>query len=88
MPCAGAAPLRVRVKPARATKGRPTRFRVRVRGRRRGLRATVSFAGRRIVSDSRGRATFRAAFDAPGRRRVVARAADGAAARAWVRVRG
>ena len=83
--------LRLRVKPRRATAGRRTRFRFRAfvrAGKRRvyirGVR--VRFAGKRVRTRRGGRATIRAKFERPGRRRARASKRGLRRARATVRV--
>lgn len=78
--------IRLRVAPARAAAGRRTVFRLRVRGRRRSVRAVISFAGRRVRTDARGRALIVARPAAGGRLSAVARSARLGSARASVRV--
>jgi hypothetical protein len=89
-PCAPArasiAKLRLSVRPARARAGVPTRFRFRVRSTSAGCiaGARVHFAGHRLRTDARGRATLTTTLHARGTRR--ARASHPGCGRSVVRV--
>ena len=80
--------LRLRIHPARAAAGRRTVFRVRVDRGRRAVRAVVSFDGRRVRTDRRGRAVFTARPMHGGRISGTARISPSRSARAYVRVVG
>ena len=81
--------LRLRIHPARAAAGRRTVFRVRVEGRgRRAVRAVVSFDGRRVRTDRRGRAVIVARPTHGGRIAGIAHSSSSRSARAYVRVVG
>ena len=77
-PCAARARqprLRLSVTPRRVRIGRTTRFRFRARSVRRQCvkRALVTFAGRRVRTDRRGRASIRIRLGRSGKRRTVVR---------------
>jgi hypothetical protein len=83
--------LRLAVRPRRVRAGRRTRFRFLVTERRGGHTrrvrgATVRFAGRRVRTNRRGRATLRLRMGGLGRRRARASKAGHRSARATVRV--
>jgi hypothetical protein len=84
--------LRLAIRPRSARAGRLTRFRFRVtalvRGKRRAVRrATIKFAGRRLRTNRRGRATMVRRLVKPGRYGVVASRKRLGRARATVKVR-
>ena len=78
--------MRLRVAPRRVRAGRRARVRVRVSGPRQCVgRATVRFAGRKRLTSSRGRASFRVRLRARRRYSVVAAKRGCRTARNWVR---
>ena len=84
---AGPAALRLRVTPARLRAGRRLRLRFRVSGGDGcAARAVIRVAGRRIVTNARGRATLRLRARRPGRLRVRATKRGCTAARMTLRV--
>jgi endoglycosylceramidase len=79
--------LRVEVSPRVVTVGKPVRLRFRVRAGSSPVRgAVVTVAGRRLATDSRGRAEVRVRFARTGRRVVSATARGYRAGRAALRV--